>query len=68
MDTPGHTMSHICLYFEGDDTNKPALFCGDTLFNAGVGRCDFGGDPIIMHQTFEKQIFYFQTTCVFIQA
>lgn len=57
MDTPGHTMSHICLYFEGDDTNKPALFCGDTLFNAGVGRCDFGGDPIIMHQTFEEQIF-----------
>ena len=57
MDTPGHTMSHICLYFEGNDTNKPALFCGDTLFNAGVGRCDFGGDPIIMHQTFEEQIF-----------
>ena len=57
MDTPGHTMSHICLYFEGNDTNKPALFCGDTLFNAGVGRCDFGGDPVIMHQTFEEQIF-----------
>ena len=50
-------MSHICLYFEGNDSNKPALFCGDTLFNAGVGRCDFGGDPIIMHQTFEEQIF-----------
>ena len=39
MDTPGHTMSHICLYFAGNDNEKPALFCGDTLFNAGVGRC-----------------------------
>ena len=57
MDTPGHTMSHICLYFDGNDSNEPALFCGDTLFNAGVGRCDFGGDPIIMHKTFEEQIF-----------
>ena len=57
MDTPGHTMSHICLYYEGSDTEMPALFCGDTLFNAGVGRCDFGGEPSILHKTFEEQIF-----------
>ena len=57
MDTPGHTMSHICLYFSGDEKNEPALFCGDTLFNAGVGRCDFGGDPEIMFETFSDQIF-----------
>ena len=57
MDTPGHTMSHICLYFVGNNYEKPALFCGDTLFNAGVGRCDFGGEPKTLHKTFEDQIF-----------
>jgi hydroxyacylglutathione hydrolase len=57
MDTPGHTMSHICLYFAGNLDEKPALFCGDTLFNAGVGRCDFGGAPKILYKTFAEQIF-----------
>ncbi len=57
MDTPGHTMSHICFYFSGAATEKPALFCGDTLFNAGVGRCDLGGAPRLMHQTFVDQIY-----------
>ncbi len=57
LDTPGHTMSHICLYFEGNASEAPALFCGDTLFNAGVGRCDFGGEPNLMYQTFADQIF-----------
>jgi hydroxyacylglutathione hydrolase len=50
-------MSHICLYFLGNVDEQPALFCGDTLFNAGVGRCDFGGEPKILHKTFEEQIF-----------
>ena len=36
---------------------QPALFCGDTLFNAGVGRCDFGGEPKILYKTFEDHIF-----------
>ncbi|PCI80260.1 MAG: hydroxyacylglutathione hydrolase [SAR86 cluster bacterium] len=57
MDTPGHTMSHICLYFSGAESESPALFCGDTLFNAGIGRCDLGGAPELMHQTFVEQIF-----------
>lgn len=57
LDTPGHTMSHICLYFKATETEKPALFCGDTLFNAGVGRCDFGGEPKRLHQTFVEQIY-----------
>ena len=57
LDTPGHTMSHICLYFPGNADEQPALFCGDTLFNAGVGRCDFGGEPKILHKTFEDHIF-----------
>lgn len=57
MDTPGHTMSHICLYFSGTNAEQPALFCGDTLFNAGVGRCDFGGEPKVLYNTFVEQIF-----------
>src|SRR5947208_16867180 len=32
LDTPGHTMTHICML---SHTDQPALFCGDTLFNAG---------------------------------
>ncbi len=42
LDTPGHTMSHICLLSRSD---IPALFCGDTLFNAGAGTCHSGGHP-----------------------
>jgi hydroxyacylglutathione hydrolase len=57
LDTPGHTMSHICLYFPGNADEQPALFCGDTLFNAGVGRCDFGGEPKTLYKTFEDHIF-----------
>ena len=50
-------MSHICLHFLGNENEKAALFCGDTLFNAGVGRCDFGGEPKILYKTFAEQIF-----------
>ena len=57
MDTPGHTMSHVCLFYAGGAEEQPALFCGDTLFNAGVGRCDSGGDPEILFDTFNTQIF-----------
>ena len=34
LDTPGHTMCHICLCSR---TDRPALFSGDTLFNGGPG-------------------------------
>lgn len=57
LDTPGHTFCHTCLYFEGNDAEVPALFCGDTLFNAGVGNCHNGGNPQTMYQTFAEQIF-----------
>ena len=53
LDTPGHTMSHICLYAHSD---SPALFCGDTLFNAGAGNCHNGGDPDDMYMTFTQQL------------
>lgn len=48
LDTPGHTMSHICALAHAD---VPALFSGDTLFNAGVGNCRNGGDPEALYHT-----------------
>src|SRR5260370_31463872 len=48
LDTPGHTLTHICLLSR---TEEPALFCGDTLFNAGAGNCFNGGDTAKAFQT-----------------
>jgi len=53
LDTPGHTMSHICLLSK---TDQPSLFSGDTLFNAGAGNCHNGGHPNELYDTFEKQL------------
>ena len=53
LDTPGHTMSHVCLR---SHTDQPALFCGDTLFNAGAGNCHNGGHPSELYQTFSAQL------------
>jgi len=53
LDTPGHTFSHICLLGHAD---SPALFCGDTLFNAGVGNCHNGGSPDELYLTFTSQL------------
>ncbi len=53
LDTPGHTMSHICLLSR---TDYPGLFSGDTLFNAGAGNCHNGGHPEELFDTFEKQL------------
>ncbi len=38
LETPGHTLSHICYF------NHEWLFCGDTLFSMGCGRM-FEGTP-----------------------
>jgi hydroxyacylglutathione hydrolase len=53
LDTPGHTRSHVCALGHGD---SPALFCGDTLFNAGAGNCHNGGDPELLYETFVNQL------------
>ncbi len=53
LDTPGHTMSHVCLL---SHTDQPALFCGDTLFNAGAGNCHNGGHPNELYETFVSQL------------
>jgi len=53
LDTPGHTLSHVCLL---SHTDTPALFSGDTLFNAGAGNCHNGGHPAELYATFASQL------------
>lgn len=53
LDTPGHTMAHVCLFAHAE---QPALFSGDTLFNAGAGNCHQGGDPLALYETFATRL------------
>lgn len=53
LDTPGHTLSHVCLLAH---TEQPALFSGDTLFNAGAGNVHNGGDVHALYRTFVDQL------------
>ena len=53
LDTPGHTLAHVCLFAHAPE---PALFCGDTLFNAGAGNCHNGGSPDKLYDTFVEQL------------
>ncbi len=53
LDTPGHTLAHVCLLAHAEG---PALFSGDTLFNAGVGHCRGGGDPELLFKTCAQQL------------
>jgi hydroxyacylglutathione hydrolase len=53
LDTPGHTMSHVCLLSR---TDTPALISGDTLFNAGAGNCHQGGHPEVLYATIAEQL------------
>ena len=53
LDTPGHTLCHICLR---SHTDQPALFSGDTLFNAGAGNVHNGGDVNALYATFVEQL------------
>jgi hydroxyacylglutathione hydrolase len=53
LDTPGHTLCHICLFAH---TDEPALFSGDTLFNAGAGNVHNGGSVDALFDTFEEQL------------
>lgn len=52
LDTPGHTMSHLCFLLEKGQ--RPyALFTGDCFFYAGVGNCHNGGDPEVLYHTIQ---------------
>jgi hydroxyacylglutathione hydrolase len=52
LDTPGHTMSHVCLFWRNGTGGK--FFSGDTLFNAGAGNCHHGGHPELLYNTFSQ--------------
>jgi hydroxyacylglutathione hydrolase len=49
IDTSGHTIGHICYYFQGDHV----VFVGDTLFVMGCGRL-FEGTPEQMYKSLQK--------------
>ena len=49
IETPGHTMGHICYHFAASDV----LFTGDTVFSMGCGRL-FEGTAEDMFKSFEK--------------
>lgn len=53
LDTPGHTMCHICVLSHSE---TPAIFSGDTLFNAGAGNCHHGGHAPELYNTFAEQL------------
>ena len=50
LDIPGHPAGHIAYVGHG------AVFCGDTLFNAGAGNCHNGGHPDELYKTFDQQL------------
>lgn len=54
LDTPGHTMAHLCFLVLEQSIAK-AVFTGDTLFNAGVGHCRGGGDVDVLYDTIVQQ-------------
>ncbi|GAB4021680.1 MAG: MBL fold metallo-hydrolase [Bdellovibrio sp.] len=56
LDTPGHTFAHLCLLMKSED-RPVAIFTGDTFFNAGVGNCRNGGDPVTLFKTIEKYFY-----------
>jgi hydroxyacylglutathione hydrolase len=52
LEVPGHTLRHLAFFLE--PPAAPALFCGDTLFGAGVGNCRHGGDAGRLFATVER--------------
>lgn len=56
---PGHTLAHIGLWTaEGQyqQHKAPLFFSGDTLMNAGVGNCHFGGDVQSLYHSVSEKI------------
>lgn len=56
LDTPGHTMAHVCLLATDLTANNLAIFSGDTLFNAGAGNVH-SGNVDDLYQTFVNILF-----------
>ena len=47
-------LAHLLL--SGAHGDRPALFSGDTLFNAGAGNCHNGGNAEDLYTTFAEQL------------
>lgn len=56
LDTPGHTMTHVCLLASSLEHSQVALFSGDTLFNAGCGNCYNGGNVNSLFHTLHSKL------------
>ena len=51
---PGHTEGGICYYFQ----ESGYLFCGDTLFQSGIGRSDLpSGDEDLLLVSIKEKLF-----------
>jgi len=56
LETPGHTQGAVCLV--ADAERPPVVFCGDLIFQDGVGRTDLpGGDPDELARSIREKIF-----------
>ena len=52
LHTPGHCPEHISIILDNH------LFCGDTIFNCGVGNVHFRGDIKMLFRTIHHKIKY----------
>ena len=54
LHTPGHSPGSISLYSEAE----AVVFCGDVLFNMGIGRSDFpGGNHQVLLESIRSKLF-----------
>lgn len=53
IETPGHTLDHVCYVGQSTQNEPSHLFCGDTLFSCGCGRL-FEGTPTDMHASLSR--------------
>lgn len=72
MHVPGHTpadMAYIARATVADETEKTAVFVGDTLFapDVGTARCDFpGGDAAMLYQSIQKILALPEDTMIYL--
>jgi hydroxyacylglutathione hydrolase len=53
IETPGHTLDHVCYVADTSPATPLHLFCGDTLFSCGCGRL-FEGSPAEMYASLTR--------------
>jgi len=53
IETPGHTLDHVCYVARDVQNQQSHLFCGDTLFSCGCGRL-FEGTPAEMYASLTR--------------